>query len=299
MLALPLLQLAGCGGGGGGGPTGPGGGGGGGGGGNSFTAVIDGTAWTSDSSAISVTGSASATRAGLLIISGYETSSNRGLSLAISFFIGPAVQPLGVNSATTPGGSGTVMLPPDSWLTPMSGAAGFVTLTERSATRIAGSFNFTAAALAGATPAQRVVTGGAFDITVPAGLPPLPTGVGSTATATIGGSPWYAATIVGLHPGSGTFSLSASNTAYSLTLVPKVPVSAGNSYGIPSQMGVTVLREGTAESWWGGTGADIGTVTISTFDAHRLVASFSGILPALNAPAALTLAGGTVNAYLE
>lgn len=293
---LTLLLCAGCGGG-GGGPSGPGGGGDG--DGNTFTAVIDGVAWTSDEAAVTVTGNSTPNRAGTLIISGFQTSSNRGLSLAISFFSGPAVQPLGVNTITTPGGSGTVMVLPDSWLTPMSGAAGFVTLTERSATRIAGTFNFTATALAAATPAERVVTDGAFDITVAAGLPPLPTGVGSTAAATIGGAPWYAATIVGINPGSGTFSLTASNTAYTLTFVPKVPVSAGNSYGIPSQMAVTVTRDGTTDSWWGGLGADIGSVTISTFEANRLVATFSGTLPALNAPAALAVSGGTLNVHLD
>lgn len=294
-LLASIVVFTACGGG-GDGPTGPGGGGG---SGNTFTAVIDGTAWTSDASAITVTGNSAATRAGTLIISGFQTSSNRGLSLAISFFSGPAVQPLGVNTVTTPGGSGTVMFLPDSWLTPMSGAAGFVTLTERSATRIAGTFNFTASALAGATPAQRVVTNGAFDITIPAGLPPLPAGVGSTAAATIGGAPWYAATIVGIHPGSGTFSLTASNTAYTLSFVPKVPVSAGNTYGIPSQMAVTASREGTTDSWWGGLGPDIGSVTISAFEANRLVATFSGTLPALNAAAALSITGGTLNAHLD
>jgi hypothetical protein len=294
---LSILTISACGGGGGGGPTGPGGGGGG--GGNAFTAVIDGVNWASDASAISVSGNSAPTREGMLIITGHETSSGRSLSLAISFLGGPAVQPLGVNTGTTPGGSGTVIVAPNSWLTPFSGAAGLITLTERTATRIVGTFNFTAAALASATPAQRVVTGGAFDITVAAGLPPLPTGVGSTVAATIGGAPWYAATVVGLNSGSGVFSLSAGNTAYSLTFVPKVPVSAGNTYGIPSQMAVTALRDGSTDSWWGGLGADIGSVTVSTFGADRLVATFNGVLVPLNAAAGLSLAGGAINAHLQ
>ncbi|MBK7769595.1 MAG: hypothetical protein IPI48_03405 [bacterium] len=149
------------------------------------------------------------------------------------------------------------MVTPESWTTPMSGQAGFITLSARTATRVAGTFNYTAGHSA-APCAARVVTGGAFDITRESGLPPLPTGVGSTAIATIGGVPWNAATIVGLSGGGTSFTLAADNTSYSITLSPKQLVSAGNTYGIPSQMGITVLRTGTADSWWGGLGADIG-----------------------------------------
>jgi hypothetical protein len=67
------------------GPSIPGGGGGG--GGNSFTAVIDGVNWASDEAFISVTGISTPTREGMLIITGFEASSGRGLSMGISFFI--------------------------------------------------------------------------------------------------------------------------------------------------------------------------------------------------------------------
>lgn len=287
-----LLTLGGCGGG-DDGPADPGGGG-----GNSFTAVIDGVNWTSDETFISVTGISTPTREGALIVTGFESASGRGLSLALSYFIGPASQPLGVNTITTPGGTGTVIVTPDSWTTPLNGQAGFITLSARTATRVAGTFNFTAEAVGGAGPATRVVTGGAFDITQDSGLPPLPTGVGSTTIATIGGSPWNAATIVGLNGGGGTFSLAAGNTAYSITLLPKQPVTAGNSYGIPSQMDITVTRTGTADSWWGGLGADIGSVTISTITSNRLVATFHGTLAPLNAVGDLDVGGGAINAYL-
>ncbi len=297
LLVIALLAV-GCGG--GDDPANPDGGGGGGGGGNTFTATVDGQAFKADANTIQVTGNNPATRQGTLAISGYQVSTGIGLIVTISFFIGPASQPLGVNPGTNPGGIGMVTIAPDSWTTPFSGAAGFVTLTARTDKRIAGTFDFTAAgALPATVPATRVVTSGAFDITIDAGLPPLPTGVGSTAIATIGGTPWNAATIVGIHPGAGTFSLAADNTAYSISLVPKVPVAAGNAYGIPSQMGITVSRTGTADSWWGGLGADIGTVTITTFDANRLIASFNGTLPPLAGVGTLTVTGGAINAYLE
>lgn len=245
-----------------------------------------------------MTGSASPTRQGTLILTGIELSSSISVTLALSFIVGPATQPLGVNIGTTPGGIGSVLAAAESWTTPLDGASGFVTVTARTGERIAGTFHFTAEGL-GTTPPITSVTGGAFDITVSTGLPPLPTGVGSTAIATFGGAPWNAATVVGTHPGPGAFGLSAASTAYTISLVPKVTVSAGNSYGIPSQMALTVTRTGAADSWYGGLGADVGTVTVATFETDRLVATFVGTLPPLNAASPLTVTGGAVNAYLE
>lgn len=295
VLICVIVLFTGCGGG-GGGPSDPGGGNT---GGNTFTAIIDGVPWASDEASISVSGAGAPTRAGTVLLSGYEAATGRGLTLSISFFIGPASQPLGVNIGTTPGGIGSVIVPPNNWSTPLSGASGFITLTQRTDTRIAGTFNFTATALAGATPASRVVTAGAFDVTKASGLPPLPTGVGSTAIATIGGLPYNFATIIALNGGGGVFSLAADNTSYSISLTPKQPVAAGNTYGIPSQMNLTIIRTGATDSWWGGTGPDVGAVTISTLNADRIIASFNGTLLPLNAATALTVAGGAINAYMS
>lgn len=293
-LVLGLIAVS-CGGG-DDGPADPGGGGGGG-GGNTFTATIGGQAWTADKNLITVSGSDTPTRFGTLVISGVQTSTGTSLSLSLSFIIGPATQPLGVNPGSNPGGTGMLTVAPDIWMTPLSGQAGFITITARTDKRIAGTFNFTAdPSLPG--PPAKVVTNGAFDITDAAGLPPLPTGVGSTAIATIGGTPWNAATIVGINPGGGIFSIVADNTAYSITILPKVAVVAGNDYGIPSQMGLTVSRTGTADSWAATTGPDIGSVHITTFDADRVWAMFSGILPPLAAASSLTVSGGVINAYL-
>lgn len=293
--ALLAFVVAGCGGDDDGGPAGPGGGG------NDdgpFRATIDGQPWSADDATVSVTGAPGSTREGLILITGYETATGRAVTLSLAFMGGPSTQPLGVNTGTTPGGLATVLVGSETWVTPFSGAAGFVTLTERTATRIAGTFNFTAAAQNAAMPATRVVTAGSFDITKATGLPGLPSGVGSTAIATFGGTPWYAATIVGISSGSGVFSLAADNTAYSLTLVPTQPVAAGNTYGIPSQMGLTVTRTGTTDSWWGGLGADVGSITITTLQDDRLVGTFNANLVPLNAVGGLAVGGGAINAYL-
>ena len=298
-LVLVLLLAVGCG---GDDPVGTDGDDGGGGGGSkSLVAKIDGVQFTADQLTIQVTGNDPATRQGTLIVSGAQASSNRTLSVILSFIVGPATQPLGVNTASTPGGIVNVTVVGDMWSTPLNGASGFVTITARTDKRIAGTFHCTTAGLLPATtPATRSVTEGAFDVTIDAGLPPLPTGVGSTEIATIGGTPFNGATIVGINAGGGVFSVGADNTVYSISLLPKIPVTAGNTYGIPSQMGITLTEMGTTNSWWGGLGADIGSVTITTFNANRLIATFNGTLPALSgAPATMAVTGGAINAYLE
>lgn len=299
LLVLGLVAV-GCGGGGdgGGGPTGPPPPG----GGNTFTATIDGTAWSSDKNLIMVTGPNPANHQGTLVISGYQASTQRSVQLFLSFIIGPATQPLGVNQGTNPGGTANVLVVTDSWLTPLSGKAGTIQITARTDKRIAGEFNFTAdGILPGMTPPTRTITNGKFDITIAAGLPPLPTGVGSTAIANIGGTPWNAATIVGFNGGLGTFSIALDNTLYSISIVPKQPVTAGNLYGIPSQITFQVIQTGTSNSWVATSGPDIGTVAINTFDANRLIANFSvTALPVLNGSGGpLTIIGGAINAHLE
>ena len=262
-----------------------------------MTATLAGQAWAADEFTVAVSGSSTPTRDGALLISGTRLSDGSTIVLSLAFMSGPATQPLGVNPASTPGGLGSVLYASKSWLTPLDGASGFVTITARTATRLAGTFHFTAAESAGS--ATLAVTGGAFDVTDEGGLPPLPTGVGSTVIATLGGAPWNAATIAGLGGGTGGFTFSAGSAAYLLVLSPKVPVSAGNTYGIPSQASLQVSRTGTIDAWTGGTGADVGTLTVTALTADRLVASFSGTLPHLNGGSALTVTGGAANVFLS
>jgi hypothetical protein len=273
-------------------------GGGGGGGGNTFTATIDGVAWQSDTALIQITGSATPTRTGTLMISGFQASTGRSLLLMLSFIIGPATQPLGVNTGTNPGGVGGVTIASDNWLTPLSGKAGFVTITARTDERIAGTFHFTAENDIGAVPATRAVTSGAFDITLDAGLPPLPTGVGSTSTATFDGTPWNAATIVGIRPGPGVFSVSTATTEYTVVFTSAVPITAPGPYGIGSQVQIQVIETGTTNAWAAVVGPDVGTFTVQSIAEDRVVATFSGNIPSAGGGIALAIVGGTVNAHL-
>ncbi len=287
VLVSGLLGL-GCGGS-GGGPAGPGNDNG---DGNSFTAIIDGDPWTSSELSLQITGNPGDPESSPLIISGYEIASGFSVQLFLGYIGGEGTFPIGVNAGTTAGGTAQLVLSPDIWMTPFSGAAGSVTITARTATRIAGTFDFTADALLNVLPATRTVTSGAFDITVSAGLPALPTQVGSTMTASIGGAAWNGATIVALNPGAGTFSVSGSSTDYTFSVTPKQPVAAGNSYGIPSQINLSVMRTGTADSWAAIGGADIGTFTIDSFTATGMTGSFSGTIPGLSVGTPLTITDG-------
>ncbi|MFT3912540.1 MAG: hypothetical protein QM704_00200 [Anaeromyxobacteraceae bacterium] len=291
--ASVALVLAACGGGGGGGP-GPGGQS----GGNLLAATVGGQAWVADAFTVGVIGASTPSRDGTILVTGTRGSDGTSIALNLGFMPGPATQPLGVNFVSTPGGTGAAIFASKTYLTPLDGASGFVTITERTATHLAGTFHFTAAEPAPGTGTLQV-TSGAFDVTDAGGLPPLPTGVGSTVIATLGGAPWNAATIVGSSPAAGTLALAAGNTAYTLVLTPKVALAAGASYGIPSKVNLQVNRTGAADAWSGGDGADVGTLTVTTLAADRLVATFSATLPPVGAGAALTVTGGAANVHLQ
>src|SRR5262245_44153241 len=117
------------------GPAGPGPGG-----GATMKATIDGTDWAASANYVQVTGDSIPTEQGTLTILGVNTSSGISVSLMLSYISGSGTFPLGVNTGTTAGGRGFVGEAPYAWSTPLSGAAGTVTITARTATRIAGTF---------------------------------------------------------------------------------------------------------------------------------------------------------------
>jgi hypothetical protein len=103
---------------------------------------------------------------------------------------------------------------------------------------------------------------------------------GSRVTATIGGQQWNAATVVATAPAQGQFSFNASNSEYMITMIAGPlpgPGSGPISVATPPLRRITVLRT-PAGGGWGGTAADQGTVTITTWSATRISGSFSGTL---------------------
>jgi hypothetical protein len=205
------------------------------------------------------------------------------LDLTLSFISGPGTYPLGVNPETTPGG--TAKYNPrflESWETPLTGASGFVTITARTDKRIAGTFHFTADKTGlGDGPPTISFTNGEFDITCLEDLPPLPTGAGSTFSGTVGDASFNAATVMGINPGFDTFQVDADNLEFDFKLWSKVTVAAGNTYGIPSQIEMRLDERGTPNAWSGGSGPDVGTLTVLSQSADRIVATFTATLPSL------------------
>lgn len=269
------LLAVGCGGG-DGGPANPNSGGGGGGGGAPMMkATIDGVNWVATSSTVQVTGSTTATPGGAIAISGGNITSGIGVSLSIAYISAPGTFPLGVNPGSNAGGVATVTDAPDVWNTPLNGAAGTVTISTRTSTRIAGTFQFSASPLLGGGP-DVGVTAGEFDITVSTGLPALPTGNPSLMAATLDGDAWNGATIVGI---AGGASFGGSNTDYSINFVAKVPFVPGGAYDMGSEFGAQIIRVGTTDSWAVTVEDSVGYVTFVTVTAGRIAGFFAGTLP--------------------
>lgn len=284
--------LAACGGGSSGGPGGPGGGG------VGFSATIDGQAWTADAIGFSVTGNPGTP--GSLIISGVEVVSAtdyRTLLLTVSFIGATGAYPIGINIGTTAGGTASITEVAGStvttWFTSLNGAAGTVTITSLTATRMQGTFSFTADLSPPGPGAQATVTNGSFDIALPSGFTSVPVGNhGSTFTADLGGTPFNGATVVALGDlVAGAFSGGGQTVATSVSLTTAAQITATGIYALGPEITITVLDFGTGNSWGSLTGA-IGTVTITAIGGGRVVGTFSGLLvPIGGAVGNLTVTG--------
>ncbi len=122
-----------------------------------MTAKIDGTSWSSTSAA--VTQNASGGAGTIIAVSGANTA---GESIAFAFVTtGPGTYPIDNASPT----NAVLIEHGNSWSASVIGGTGTITVTTLTATRIAGTFSFTGVAIGNASPAQRSVTNGVFDVT--------------------------------------------------------------------------------------------------------------------------------------
>jgi hypothetical protein len=281
------------------------------GGGGSFSASIDGTAWTADAA----TAEARHAQPGKYVLSGTKITGASSLGLEIDLYniSGPGTYPLGVGDKVF-GGVGWVLTaqPPTYWLTPNDGASGTVTITGLTATRIAGSFSYTAPAytIVGNATGTRLVTGGSFDlpIRVTGTVGPVATNAGGKMSAVIGGSAWNAANI-NVTTG-GALKISGDNSNY-LVGINLTSVTGPGSYTLtmsPLRL-LTVGGPSTNPTGinccWGGwvtvvntvpTLADVGTVNITQFGNGRVVGTFGAVLagvPNTHAPGQLVIANGS------
>lgn len=269
-----------------------------------MTATIDGKAWTASSGGVMAI-QVSSTSGGYLI-SGIELAGTTiGTSLAISIndIPGPGTYPLGTDGVSVAGGfAGVTVAGTQTWNTPVSGAAGTITITSLTTAHIAGTFSFTASLPTNGATGQRVVTNGAFDAPFkPAAvIKALPDSIGSKMSATLNGQAWIAG-IVGGQIGSGFISLSGINDKQSVLFTIPMPAAAG-TYVLNNVLPNFVyawdpnaVKPAGARCCWGVQG-DVGTVTFTTLTKTRVKGTFSATLspqPGTAAVGSLTIANGT------
>jgi hypothetical protein len=279
-LALAALVLAAC----GGDSNDDDGGGGGGGGGNGsgpFTAVVDGETWAADD--ITIAAQTVPSVPGGFVITGSRTRSATDVaSIGLSLYnvTGPGTYPLGVLPSVF-GGIGTYGEATGAWVTPYTGASGTVTLSTLTATRIAGTFAFTASNNAGGS---RAITEGRFDLPLASGgaLPVVPPNAGSRLTGTIAGQAYAAHTVAVTQSGAAGVSFTSLNDRYSVTLVLD-GVTAAGTYPIalapPVRLvAVNAVTGPAPRGSWGTANGTTGSVAITSLTATRVRGTFTGTL---------------------
>jgi hypothetical protein len=241
-------------------------------GGGQFSATIDGVAWSSPA----LYQSGTATASGSYTFSGTTGSSNPvGMAFSLYWIGAPGTYPLGVGG-TVPGGIANITSGAVGWSTPLSGAAGTVTITAVSATRIAGQFSYIATPLFGSPTNNRTVTNGVFDLPVQSsGTITVPDNAGSRFGGTLGGAAWNAATVVMVAaPSTGTLAVGASNDVHSINLIISGITGAGTytlGTGVSRTVQLSVL--GTTQVW-GGTANGSGSVVLTSITSTRVKGSY-------------------------
>jgi hypothetical protein len=282
--------------------TGPGGGG----GSTAFTAKIDGMAWTTDATRLQlVPGSAAVP--GSIIITGTKVNGNSSVTiqLILGFVHFPAIYPLGVNFATTPGGTATVIetngTTSEARMTPLDGESGTFTVVSNNGSHIKGTFTFVAQPLLGSTlVGNRTVTEGTFDLDLPSGFTvPDNVNFGSDVMADLNGDHFYGATTLALGA-NGVFSFSATTTALSLQIINTTVVNGPTTLNLLNGVKITVLDLTNGHSW-GGISGDVGSVHFAGVGA-RINGEFSGTLQpntGSGATGTLTIASGSFNMKVD
>jgi hypothetical protein len=288
---LAVAALAGC-----SSSTGPGGGSG------PFAADIDGQSWATDAAGLIVQAGSAQVPGSITIAGTHLTSATHytALVLTLGFIGATGTYPLGVNPVSTAGGLGQIEEVNGSSVqnrsTNFTGAAGTVTITTLTGSRIAGTFSFTASPILGSNfTGDRVISNGSFDVALPAGFTAVPAANhGSSVSATLGGTAWNGATVVALG-GAGSLGLTASSDTYILSLTSAVPITTGTYNMDNTGFIVIATLSGTGTSY-GGAG-NVGTVTITSFGGGRAAGTFSGTLAGQGGN--LTVTGGTFDVRVD
>ncbi len=278
-LTLATLLVGGCG---SDGPTGPGGNGGG--GGTGMSAKIDGVSWQ----AVPISLAAIPGQAGLFTLVGTmpDGNSSKNITLTLHSVSATGSFPLGT-SFDVRGGRGSYGEMNAIWATETDARSGTVTVTALTSTRIAGTFEFTAAPGRGnASTVNRTITEGRFDLPLSFAPPAMPANAGKTMTATLNGTAWTAPNIVVQPLAGNQLNISTSGGTYSVSLNLAAITGPGTyALGTAAPLRAIIVGGGTGginspNCCYGLNASDTGTVTITTLTADRVIGTFSATLGA-------------------
>lgn len=256
-------------------------------------ATINGTAWSS-STGISAVRAAG----GLYTITAFNLGGDYTLSFTLYNIGAAGTFPLGTGPQMFGGNVVVSKVGSSGWTTPLNGAAGQIVITTLTASRIAGTFAFTANPSSGT--AALNVTNGTFDLPITGvAFSALPDNVGSRYTGTIGGVAFAAsvATHVVSSGSTPTLTIVASNIERNITLS-LANVSAAGTYALSATTPVRSLQitgspTSQTATWASQLSGGSGSVSITTFSASRITGTYTATLVPLGGSATgnLTVTG--------
>lgn len=268
-----------------------------------FTAKIDGAAWASEAGVERVGVPVSVP--GIFALTGSKIGANAyTIVIALYNIPGPGTYPLGVGVSVA-GGNALISTTAGGWRTPQTGSDGTITITTLSASRMEGTFSFTAVPFTGSVTGTKTVTDGAFTLEIkPTGtIGVLPENAGSKVSATLNGASFNASDVSSIYSASSTGILTVvgNNNTRSLAIsLAGITANATGTFALsngspPRTISMSVLNgtqlQGTYSS---GLAGGSGSVTITSFTATRIKGTFTATLPpGPNTTGTMTITNGS------
>jgi hypothetical protein len=239
--------------------------------------TIDGQPWSADPLAAGV--GVTVTLPGTY---GFSVTRTVGTTTTLAMFMlwnigGPGTYDLGVNATNFGGTFGFGNTTGAVWSTPLSGAAGSVTITTLTATRIAGTFACTLDSVGGDAHDRLTIANGSFDFPIVSNTAgSLPENAGSRLSVTVDGEVWNAAEIMSIRSGAGGSNIicSADNLAGNLGLG-IAGATAPGTYPVGSAAGLG-FSDASGAGTWGGAPGDSGAIVITSISPGRIKGTFGG-----------------------